>query len=397
MSDYLANLAARSIGAIAWVRPRVPGIYEPPSLAASLDVGDTGDSEKSLRETGEIGDLNDVASAAANPRRSSEYGSDELKKQNTGLDIPPAAVFPNFLLRNVVEVSPIPGPSSDAPKRQETLSSDAEKEDPFPQRTPRFSPNTFDLVTFFQENWKESTELPIASDPGPKVATLEQRPVGDFQEASSFETRDETEPRMIRSQARQVQETVEPVVANQSGTRGKPGQTLLPTPKIASSDLPQPLAPRLEDVPQVVVQAAIRNERLQTEVAPTSQEGVRPPVFPHPIQREAIAESRAEAHGLEIPKSAPRESQPPRLQAIWCEPRPPAALLHRPESAAQPGRRHADGQVSNASNPTVQVTIGRIEVRASAPQIGSSARARTSPEVMGLKEYLGRRAGRREK
>jgi hypothetical protein len=70
-----------------------------------------------------------------------------------------------------------------------------------------------------------------------------------------------------------------------------------------------------------------------------------------------------------------------------------------PSHVIQPGEAHrfrletlrVPNHVQNAE-PTIQVTIGRVEVRAVAQQAGVVRKERSTPPVMGLDEYLARRA-----
>ncbi len=386
MSDYLANLAARSMGGMAVVRPRVPGIYEPPGLGASPWFGDIGNRENSIRETADAGKRSDWASTAGDSLHRSDQGRDEAKNRSSLHEEPSRVVLPSSRVRSVSEVPPIPDSSESSPSRKEALGPDVEKEVVSAERVPPFSPNTFDVVTFFQGNQEESREPQIASRGVPNKPALVQKPADSFGKTRSAETEDAIGPRAVRGQMRPVPGTVEDVSTNEPGTSSR---DLL--------ELARPREPHVEDAARVVAPATIRKETPSAESFPIARESVSPRAHPVPKQGVVISEAGSAASGFEIPKIAARESPTPRLQAIWREPRPPITLLHRTENVAQPGHRQAEGQLSNASNPTVQVTIGRIEVRASTPQVSNSTRERAMPGVMGLKEYLGQRAGRRGK
>lgn len=54
--------------------------------------------------------------------------------------------------------------------------------------------------------------------------------------------------------------------------------------------------------------------------------------------------------------------------------------------------QHEETEESSSSIPTIQVTIGRIEVRATPPPTTLPQRQRSGPPVMGLEEYLTQRA-----
>src|SRR6266566_8766799 len=56
------------------------------------------------------------------------------------------------------------------------------------------------------------------------------------------------------------------------------------------------------------------------------------------------------------------------------------------------GNEHEVAQQPSAPAPMIQVTIGRIEVRATPPPAPHSQPRRSGPAVMGLDEYLSQRA-----
>lgn len=64
--------------------------------------------------------------------------------------------------------------------------------------------------------------------------------------------------------------------------------------------------------------------------------------------------------------------------------RPQASLAHHPEPPRQAS--------AAASGPTIHVSIGRVEVRATRPRAPEHRKRATKPPVMGLDEYLRRRA-----
>jgi hypothetical protein len=90
--------------------------------------------------------------------------------------------------------------------------------------------------------------------------------------------------------------------------------------------------------------------------------------------RERILVFEDEAQQVAI-KTQPRVPQPLAAGAT----RGPIITVQRPQPAAPPN--------------TIQVTIGRVEVRAPAPAATSSAKSRPLPGVK-LEEYLRRRGAR---
>ncbi len=73
------------------------------------------------------------------------------------------------------------------------------------------------------------------------------------------------------------------------------------------------------------------------------------------------------------------------------DPRQEGPLGH-PYNRVSPHEVVSATQESSAPAPTIQVTIGRIEVRATPPPTARPQTQRSAPSVMSLEEYLNQRA-----
>lgn len=118
------------------------------------------------------------------------------------------------------------------------------------------------------------------------------------------------------------------------------------------------------------------------------QRAPQPPAMPGPLELQALPEAPRLVSGQAPTPQQETRSAPPRLEL-----KPalaPALLPHQPDPG---GETQLPAPVEPA--PVVNITIGRIEVRAaSASKPGSPARtARAAPQVMSLEEYLKKRNG----
>lgn len=89
------------------------------------------------------------------------------------------------------------------------------------------------------------------------------------------------------------------------------------------------------------------------------------------------------------------ESAQPQRSFLIPRPNPPGPiLLPRTKVASEFSRLQMSGQSREEREPTIHVTIGRIEVRATSTPTPASGKKRSTPRVMSLDEYLQRRTGR---
>ena len=386
MSDYLANLAARNIPGASLLGPRLTGIYEPPGLIANAWFGETtgranfdpsldGGLREPARRTGE----DETKSSPLIPS-STIPAPEPLRSKNLVSNSDAPWVFgPPLLPRNDRE-SPPPEFPADLPR---------------PGNIPLFTPGPLDLITLFQEARAETRERKAIGSDNSSVASARDLHSAALTEVPSSEIRNTVGPHSLPTSAESS-----PFGFQSPAPRGlDPAGSPKPTSSVLQNSATDtsPRAHRLhasdrEEIAQEVSGEVTRGEASQSEIATVVRESVRSVRFHEPLARAEIADSQAEPTEVTIPSCSSAGSQHRRFEAIWRQPRAPVNSLPQMERVIRPGQREGDVQVVATANPTVQVTIGRIEVRASVPHVGGPARERDIPKVMGLDEYLGRRA-----
>jgi len=398
MSDYLANLAARNIAGTGLLRPRVAGIYDPPSLTAKAGFGGLGRQEESSGESTERTNFDPSPDGGLGVF---SRGADEDRRKCSPA-IPSSVIPAPELLGNKVGASDRDVPSilepplhprndreSSAPAAPEELS----RAKDMPLATPR----TFDLVTFFQKARAEAKEHKAPGSKDSAVANAKDQRGPALREVRSSEIRNTLEHHFLPGSAESSPFSFQPPTSRDPRPAERPEPTWSMSRNNSTDSSPQTQRPHATDREETAQEAAGEatcGEASRSKIAPEVHEGVRPARFHEPLARAEIANRQGEATELAIPTLASAKSQHPRFEAIWRQPRAPVNSPLQMEHVLRPEQREAQGQVVAASNPTVQVTIGRIEVRASVPHLGGPAREHGKPRVMGLDEYLGRRAGR---
>jgi hypothetical protein len=154
-----------------------------------------------------------------------------------------------------------------------------------------------------------------------------------------------------------------------------------PAPPHRSAPHPQPEpAPPLDrplSQPEQIVREVVVRQPAPAVIQPARQEAAAP-LAPIPARRQ-----------VEPADQPPAVSPPERLlkitETVLLKPRP-AEYPPLPDRADQPFRQASQP----APRPVVNVTIGRIEVRAARPPaaVPLAADRRSAPSVMGLDEYL---------
>ncbi|MBP1468351.1 hypothetical protein EYB53_021750 [Candidatus Chloroploca sp. M-50] len=192
--------------------------------------------------------------------------------------------------------------------------------------------------------------------------------------------------------------TVPDAPAQPAPGRQEQRAALLPTPAT-----PQPLVVSADPLPRTPIRGQPSEPIVPHDRA---RHALSEPVVLHDRARHvpgepAPAQPRPVAAALAA--LLPRTIQPPQPVALTQAQPPdattrlvPALPLPLHDLPVRPHPRHAGTDVTNAAPPmpTIQVTIGRIEVRATAPARPTRTE-RAMPSVMSLDEYLRQRDGGR--
>lgn len=334
--------------------------------------------------------------------------------------------FDNLVVRTfrpLLPVQPLLAPTPEVPHA--LAPSTPEFEDPFARAT-----------VAGEQLTAEPEQPPAFGDPSPEKTTKLRPPVirdREPSEAALFEN-----DRRLKTPARSVESStgLEPVAPrNQriphSSDEALPTPARIPTsnagplvgkPLQPSADEPlEPSKPpsstpardvtRLEFRPAPVKRSAEINSALPLSSSP--QQAVAPPrkklsapgqSSPPSFQRapSAVLEQPAPSSAIErvvvqrITETIEKDQSTP-VPLTTLIPRPGAELLlpptHKARSNLLPSSPNAAGAEVPPSETIINVSIGRIEVRATPPKAARPERQRNAPQVMNLDDYLRQRSG----
>jgi hypothetical protein len=148
-------------------------------------------------------------------------------------------------------------------------------------------------------------------------------------------------------------------------------------------------------VAQASLQSAPAAQPKQQQVTSEHHTEMRPP------ERDTLSSSQTEAPDESLPPSAVLEVRAQKVVELIRRESPralePASPRELHAISQSPPRFRTATTSSKAREdlaaPSVHVTIGRVEVRATLPQPVGSEKPRTAPPIMSLEEYLRERAG----
>lgn len=329
MSDFLGSLAARSLGSAEVVRPRVAWLFEPPWASAPTAATEESRVE---REGGVLAArTGEIAYPVAPPPMS--YSQADAPMGDWVRAIEP----------------PTPAPSG------EKNPNDGAAASPVPPLAWRLPPRPVSPPS-------------MRTNPGDAGGrSTERRP------STGVSPLPDVSVRTVIPSARAASESglsaSESLGVIDLGRRQAAGRldASLPVPRPA---LVRPSAP--EETPPGTPDARHAGE-----------------IGPIPVKPVRLA--NAELHGHESRVSDLSRGEPiPPLDSGTAR---SARVLVRPRVGAysEPTAR-AQIQPAAGAEPTIQVTIGRVEVRATHPAVPVTPRERPSPAPMSLEEYLRRRA-----
>jgi hypothetical protein len=370
MSDYLSNLAARSLNATEVIQPRLRSLFEPsqiasvPTVGQSINIGleeadrvftpSKTDFELDFTRESSKSSLNNPKSDVPFPPSSRE-GTQNLKSVNE------LHQLPDSLTRMQVDRDrPLSPPSIpftvqpadtriEPPPTQPTVTpttASSEIQAALPNRTPELqtSPQRELIIERIIER--------VASPDKPQAPTLLSPQSSPIQTTELLQTVSEPLSKTVPREPDPERPTLNPVVSRQTIDTGH-SSLITSSPKRQSH--------LLESVVQRIV-----TERVVSPVEPLAK------VTPH-IQPSSSPTT--------IPStSATVVVQPQVMPYVEPKASAPTQVTATPEPM-----------------PTIQVTIGRIEVRATPPPTPPSQRQRetlprSAPPVMSLDEYLNQRA-----
>lgn len=265
--------------------------------------------------------------------------------------------------------------------------------------------------------------LPSLFEPVAGVPALDTVPVSSVEpegisELEATQLREVTSPR-IQTHAENIQSVVRrsppPPSSEQPPLQPRPTADVHElgfVPPIQSLSEPLPVAPQ-SPIPQ-------RDDRYQPAPLPKAAKAVdsasEEPTIPQQtvIQRvvEQLFPSQSDDVGSsKVPPPAPMRREDKSASSAPNLPPPnelPMPTLmpvrHYPTEIVKPQitpliqplqTPAVVSQEASQPTPTIQVTIGRIEVRATPAPVPTSTQAQPKPPVMSLEEYLHRRGGRR--
>ena len=351
MNDYLGKLVSRSISPPTIVRPRLLSLFEPPRTnrgpLTPLEIEPVpSDAEQATERS---------PSAARGPQSQSPWSSAPNLQDAEQSAAPLKRIQPENVkqaarrdmdaVASARSQAPAAGPAAPAPLRNDSLPPLARLEaylDSVVEKSPAESAHT--LASPFPAGIEIIAPAPVPQANGPVAPLVAQAPVISLTEVTEKRRTEKAHPRVLH---------------------GDDG-------------------------------SAKRSRRDNQETKPSLEPGIRVRTITESKAPEAASSSRADSDGIDgEPTSARRIwPKPPSATQIAAERQPkllpampivPASIIASPHILPpQPQREDAREQ------PSINVTIGRVEVRVAPP----AARSRPQPaqaRVMSLDEYLRQR------
>jgi len=349
MSDCLSNLVARSLEAVATIRPRLASFYEAPQRGFALPL-------EPSEETGEV--TNDVVAMPAQPRE--DRAAAPSKRAVVTADSPEESIQPCAASITAAavsdETSAIPTPTPSAPRR--TVDRIAETAAVTSPPAPRIED---DVVSETPQERRERRKVPVTvAEPDREV-----------------ERESDSVTRVEMAQVERIAVRVAP-----------------------PEEQPEAEARQAETEPPVLIARNRQRPHAQPESPPLSLRLHQEPAHsfddPEPISavspRERVGSPHERVANPE-PSLPERVASPiPAMNRIT-----PSRIVSEPQPALrmQPVARSHRIHHQAPSAPDVHITIGRVEVRAvPAAEPPSRGRSAAPSGLMNLDDYLRRRDGR---
>jgi hypothetical protein len=419
MTDYLHNLVARHLNQIEVVQPRLASRFEPQRMMSPLGNADASGLEEPEAPA-------EVESTAAESSFVSSLTDMSPLSTRAAVAPPPPAYQVSLEPSTGDKFSSVP-PETNAPGGSDTHT---KRRDDFEQET-HTHPSVVEEVPAQPVDepaplagaTRQVTGAPAASQLAVSPTTLEEEtfaPPAQFRRAEVYgpekqiistpepspvlqptpERPDNSVPSNIASAPKLTPAHMRREVATASESREAPRQSADP--------MPDPTIPRSLLTPwQQEGHPARPSKTIATE-APASQRAPSPQSLDSPSQkispagRERASERTvervvierlmpAESRGIMKPPEGDRErarvKRPPESAGVLAQPQ--VIRYAEPKAAA-----HSEAVQGAEPVPTINVTIGRIEVRAVAPDAPARERRQSASQPrMSLSDYLHRRAG----
>lgn len=369
MSDYLTSLAARSLGLASVVEPRPAPLFEPPARGTvwpkaepALEV-ETAYEEKPSNE----GDLNRPAA----PWRTSQ------------LVEPKPLAFSQFQAP-LSESPSTPDSRAGFLRQRETPAfepqpSERKAEQPSLQAEPNRARPTASPASSLAPSLPSTLPplLPTRAPVQPELNKAKLLPAASDDHAATRSMPNLDEQLRPRSNLPMMQDSM-----------GRPTSLLpepqpLVTPRVAASSLPQ--QPMLESIKQSI--------RIEPIVLGAQASPVHPHVEPAPLPRQPAVEPVEKRTVFErivpLAQPLPVNLRREELPAQMVHAPKPATLTIEPRVTPAP---RVEIITQAEPTPTIQVTIGRIEVRATPPPAKPDKPSRAPTPALSLDEYLRQRA-----
>jgi hypothetical protein len=381
MNDYFSTLVARQLGLAETVRPRLAGRFEPPvaallpevpNFAADAGASETKPHEVTFEAQWQARPTTHGGQVSSSPQRNDAYGLPPATP-----DLPPAALD----APTQVIVKP--------PREESALVTD------------RLQDKALFSEPIDAANQAEPLHARTSTRTlRPEVSTTPVRD-GSLSEPATFPPPDDNgNERQIPAPADESNAPVRdlrivPVVVRE-------GRLVTVVPAVP--DEPAHAATLLRDSVGTHVEKAESNPPVSptrnTNLSPTTvrprtdhlapstpESRAQPPASEYipPVRDDATPSGNTPTHERQDPIKALTVTEPSAALTIA-----PRISRHVPQRAAA----REPAQTSAKAAPTINVTIGRVEVRAThQAQPGGAGRQATTATTMSLEEYLRRRAG----
>jgi hypothetical protein len=376
MSNYLYNLVARSFNQIETAQPRATSIFEPPRAFRPIDARQTAAPP-----------AEEVAPAFDEDERAWPISSARVQAAAPSQTAQPSALDNLFSTDAPAVSSKAERPAThqaDVRRRPLSFIEAAHEEEGEPtQTTSAINPQSERRpATVAQPSLQRETQPRIQPGPAPPTSTLPDAPITKSDAPATAQTVHAHERVMIEPLSRDGENPADASPKRQSHAEAKT-RTDESSRQRAMLEQRSPVIGRAAE--QRFVESALSTERLS---APLKNEPSINQWTRSLLQRMRVA-------AFDSPSQQAAESVRQLETKRGTQQRPETIIVQPQISRAVETQRPDALQQTRASEPEqiVQVTIGRIEVRAASPPAKAGAKQRSAQQPsQSLEEYLRKRA-----